>query len=585
MKGVVTCICLLFVSLAHTLGQGNFNARVGAYIEKYKDVAMAEQQRVGIPASITLAQAIIESEAGESRLAKEGNNHFGLKCKNDWGGDTLMQAEDDNDLQCYKKYTTVKESYEDHSNHIKKNKRYTPLFSVPLTNYSGWAMGLQDAGYATEHYYGQRLTEAIENYKLQQYTIAAMDKKDDQPDSESITAMADKAKQTVLADEKKDVDTPILYNGLKAFYAHKGDLLLEYATKHKVRYARLLEMNDLEDGPLPYDMYIYLERKHLKGNTPIHVVKEGETMQLISQEEGIMLKRLLGMNHLEPGDEAPVGTTLYLQATAKVTLPSLTRKPVPHKPKPAEDTAAVVAPPATDTVASSEAPANKEVSKVVEFTPGEKPIAKADQPASVDSGSDADETPEVQVSLPATNKSREMETMAKLNGKPQPAAAMPTPVSTTHVIKVEGQDAPTQPQVPQTQQQPETQQPASTQQVQQAVEPEEADTTTDELTRLKHQLDKIVYAHNRKQTHVPASTTMTPKQVNQQSATTVEKAEAGNQNNSPNAKASTEYYTVKEGDTAFNIAKAHHITVRQLMKWNNLDYGEIKAGQKLIVKQ
>jgi flagellum-specific peptidoglycan hydrolase FlgJ len=148
------------------------------YIEKYKKVAIKEMNRGGVPASIILAQAMLESASGSSELAKKANNHFGLKCTDDWNGPTLGRKDDDRDSRgslvdsCFRRYDNVADSYADYSEFMREYRRYRFLFDLDPTDYKGWARGLQSAGYATSSEYSDRLIELIEHFRLYQYDRA-----------------------------------------------------------------------------------------------------------------------------------------------------------------------------------------------------------------------------------------------------------------------------------------------------------------------------------------------------------------------------------------------------------------------------
>jgi len=144
-----------------------------AYVEKYKDLAIAEMQRTGIPASITLAQGILESQFGESDLAKNANNHFGIKCKTEWTGPKTYH-DDDLKQECFRVYASAEESYKDHSNFLMTREWYAFLFKLKPTDDTGWAYGLKKAGYATEKNYPQRLLKLINEYQLQQYNLTGL---------------------------------------------------------------------------------------------------------------------------------------------------------------------------------------------------------------------------------------------------------------------------------------------------------------------------------------------------------------------------------------------------------------------------
>ena len=160
-RSLITFLFNLFASL-RLAGQGN--ADVLNYIETYKELAMNEMKRTGIPASITIAQGIHESMAGQSELVKKSNNHFGIKCKSSWDGDRVYH-DDDARGECFRGYTRAEDSYIDHSDFLKNSSRYAFLFSLDPTDYEGWAYGLKKAGYATNIRYSQILIKLIRAWK------------------------------------------------------------------------------------------------------------------------------------------------------------------------------------------------------------------------------------------------------------------------------------------------------------------------------------------------------------------------------------------------------------------------------------
>lgn len=176
------------------------------YVNQYKEIAMQEMKRTGVPASITLAQGILETENGNSELVKKSNNHFGIKCKEDWKGPTVSHT-DDAPWECFRKYESAEDSYRDHSNFLRTRKYYASLFDIDPTDYKAWAYGLKKAGYATNPQYAQQLIKYIETYNLQQYSLIAMGKmkkedevfvKNDQPTVPESNAAS------VITQEKKD---------------------------------------------------------------------------------------------------------------------------------------------------------------------------------------------------------------------------------------------------------------------------------------------------------------------------------------------------------------------------------------------
>ncbi|MBW7913390.1 MAG: glucosaminidase domain-containing protein [Taibaiella sp.] len=172
-KLFVVFATLVLACTINTNAQNLKKNNVQDYIERYRGLAMSEQQRTGIPAAIKLAQGIHETGAGTSKLATEANNHFGLKCKTGWTGQTFMHT-DDRRNECFRKYNLDFESFQDQSNYLKANPRYASLFQLSVTDYAAWAFGLSKAGYATNPQYAQMLIKIIEDYKLQEYTYAAL---------------------------------------------------------------------------------------------------------------------------------------------------------------------------------------------------------------------------------------------------------------------------------------------------------------------------------------------------------------------------------------------------------------------------
>lgn len=295
--------CFILLSASSIFAQDEND--VLEYIQTYKELAINEQLRSGVPAAITLAQGIHESTAGKSELATKANNHFGIKCKSTWTGPTILH-DDDAKQECFRKYSSAEQSYIDHSDFLKASNRYHFLFDLDRTDYAGWASGLKRAGYATNPQYVKRLTDLVEKYNLQQYTFEAITKANT-PTGE-IVPLDDKPRNLTQID-----DPSTYYKGLKGFWAKKGETLLPKALEKNIRYARLLAMNDLADEPLPTDMFIFTEKKRRVGTEEFHVVKEGETMLLIAQKEAMPLATLYLFNNLSNGQQPEAGEKLALQ--------------------------------------------------------------------------------------------------------------------------------------------------------------------------------------------------------------------------------------------------------------------------------
>ena len=561
-KITLFCITIMFLSAWAYAQSPGYVARARKYIDQYATLAILEQKKSGIPASITLGQGILETEAGASELMTEANNHFGIKCKNGWQG-PYYKHDDDAPNEHFKKYTCAAESYSDHSALLLNNPRYAPLLVLPQTDYAAWAKCLRKCGYATSPTYAEQLIKIIEDFKLQDYTYTALDnslRQDQLAESEpeikemqvkdtaeksatvittpkvpstgsSIALIADSAKKAIMHPENvvtqpvakqvartdttkkpialqvaavakpvnktpvhldslktnipKPVATPtaavttntmpvakvekkpvdenhiVMVNGLQAFFAYKDELILQYAMKYHKTYQQLLMMNDLPDGPIPFNMYVYLDHKLTRGVNAQHEVKEGESLLMVAQEEGIQVKSLRELNLLNPNEEPMPGTILELQNPAR-------QKPV---------------------VNVSELTAHNRNSIVV----NEEQVAQT--------SSDYIEIP-----------------------KPKPAATNTESKPTKTTGKIE----------------PDPQFEAF-------------------LDSMSNALD-----------HKNAALKATPAKPAPASMN------AGGKQD--------KFYTVKRGDTAFGIAKINNITLEQLMKWNKMD-GHITIGQNLQVKE
>ncbi len=570
MKQILFCVTIMFLSAWASAQSPGYVARAKKYIDQYATLAILEQKKSGIPASITLGQGILETEAGASELMTEANNHFGIKCKNGYQG-PYYKHDDDAPKEHFKKYTCAAESFSDHSALLLNNPRYAPLLRLPQTDYAAWAKCLRKCGYATNPTYAEQLIKIIEDFKLQDYTYTALDSslRQDQlaasepeikvlpvrdtskkptsaPEftqpivpaaSSALAKIADSAKNAIMHPansvpqpaikpivkidtakktaappvvaiakpvakvntlidstkinkprsasipvvtvsanptpvakvEKKPVDEShvVIVNGLQAFYAYKDEMLLQYAMKYHKTYQQLLMINDLTDGPLPFNMYVYLEHKHTRGTNAQHEVKEGESLMMIAQEEGMQVKSLRELNLLNPNEEPLPGTILQLQNSASI-------KPV---------------------VNVNESTAHNRNSIIINEEPA------------IASSNDFIEIP-----------------------KPKPAA--------TNITNGDNR----------------TTKPAPGK-----IEPD---------PQFEAFLDSMANAlDNKKAEFKPAPAKPAPVETKVNTAGKPDK-----------------FYTVKRGDTAFSIAKSNNITLDQLMKWNNID-GHIVIGQNLQVKE
>lgn len=268
-----------------------------AYIDTYCEMAIEQQRIHGIPASITLAQGLLESRAGQSSLATLGNNHFGIKCHNEWKGDTLLRN-DDAANECFRSYPSAAESFDDHSRFLLR-KRYAPLFRNDVTDYAAWARGLKACGYATDPNYATRLITIIERYALYLF------------DTESGRRAEEDA--GFIHDMLRSTHTVRRSRGLHCVIASPGDTYASIAKELGIKKSRLLKYNDKEkDGEIKPWEEVYLEEKRDSApeGTDKATIGEGESLHSISQRFGIKLSTLLRLN---PDASDRPGSTIRLR--------------------------------------------------------------------------------------------------------------------------------------------------------------------------------------------------------------------------------------------------------------------------------
>ncbi|MCR5643060.1 MAG: glucosaminidase domain-containing protein [Prevotella sp.] len=293
-----------FVPYAAVAQQMKWNERYEQYISQYKDIAIEQMLRWKVPASITLAQGIFESGAGNSELARKGNNHFGIKC-HEWKGRTVYH-DDDKSNECFRAYDSPYQSFEDHSRFLAKGKRYRSLFSLELTDYRGWARGLKAAGYATNPLYADRLIELIQLYQLYKYDKAT------NYDKYIVAHSRDRVPQGEQLHPIK------IYN--KNYYIHvrRGDTFRSIGKEIGVSYKKIARYNERgADDALEVGERIWLKKKQKKAPKEydgyLHYVREGESMYSIAQNYGIRLKSLCKMNRLSLEDGLQVGEAIRLR--------------------------------------------------------------------------------------------------------------------------------------------------------------------------------------------------------------------------------------------------------------------------------
>lgn len=275
------------------------------YVEKYKEDAVKEMLLHGVPASITLAQGMLESGNGNSALAVYANNHFGIKCHAEWTGATFIQ-DDDASNECFRKYNSVLESYSDHSQFLRTRDRYSFLFDLKVTDYKAWAKGLKSAGYATDPNYASRLIELIERYNLNaldQMTMVPVVKKEDTKKVKDAPKVTSKSNLVVK-----------LNNGRKYVVAREGDSYSKIAGEYDISAGLLYKYNDQDlDEELKKGDLVYIQPKKKKSEQKVHLVKNGESLHFISQKYGIKLKYLCKWNSFESNTAVKTGQKIKLR--------------------------------------------------------------------------------------------------------------------------------------------------------------------------------------------------------------------------------------------------------------------------------
>ncbi|MBI1341469.1 MAG: LysM peptidoglycan-binding domain-containing protein [Terrimonas sp.] len=313
------------------------------YIARYKDMAIREMIRTGVPAAIKLAQGIHETDAGQSELVQQSNNHFGIKCKNNWTGETVTHT-DDAPNECFRKYSSPEDSYRDHSDFLKNSSRYAFLFKLDPTDYSAWAYGLKKAGYATNPKYPQIIINLIRDYNLEDYTLIALGRKTEEPeilvrnagnekensglhflnikapgeegDANNVSPAVD-----MVVSEKPVISYPegeFKINDTRVIFAKAGTPYLSIAQTYDVPLARIFDFNEVSQMELvPRDQLVFLQRKRKTGNNTTHIVQEGESLYDIAQQEAIRLSSLAEYNNISIDWVPNPGEILYLKEKAK----------------------------------------------------------------------------------------------------------------------------------------------------------------------------------------------------------------------------------------------------------------------------
>jgi LysM repeat protein len=301
-----------------------------AYINRYSSLAISEMKRTGVPASITLAQGMIESDFGRSTLAREGNNHFGIKCHENWTGPTIRH-DDDRRNDCFRKYSRPEDSFYDHSDFLKSASRYKELFNLSQTDYKGWAYGLKRAGYATNPDYAGMLIRKIEENSLyyfdsgnqlhpQAEIVPQFEKPIDTASVQLKQGYAQPAGQE-SAIVPAHVSRVMENNRIQYIIVKDGETLSMIENEFQLLKWELAKYNELNASFTPVaGQILYLQPKRDKAElgTETHIVREGDTMYLISQIYGIKVKKLYEYNMMNEGAEPAPGDKIWLRGMKPV---------------------------------------------------------------------------------------------------------------------------------------------------------------------------------------------------------------------------------------------------------------------------
>jgi LysM repeat protein len=345
---IIAGVLLMKISIAQPI-------TVAQYIQQHKDFAIREMKRMGVPAAITLAQGILETESGNSELVKKSNNHFGIKCKSSWtaGG---VSHDDDAQGECFRSYKDAEGSYRDHSNFLRGSDRYAFLFKLDPRDYKGWSYGLRKAGYATNPRYPEILIKYIEDNDLEQYTLEAVNEvpvfdaskyKSDPEDKafDEITKTSFQEKPVKnnqpLNDHPQQFENKMMINGSAAIAVKKGTSLLAIATENNIKLSKLLEYNDLDtDGLIDKDQVIFLEKKSKEGEKDFYILQQDETLYDVAQKNGVRLQSLYEYNTFSINEIPSEGTKVNLKpgSANMVSLNEgiVTSKPNSHAVQPKE---------------------------------------------------------------------------------------------------------------------------------------------------------------------------------------------------------------------------------------------------------
>ena len=342
MKNIKHIITIFILIFSWELGSAQYSEKeIYEYIDTYKELAINKMYEYKIPASITLAQGIFESGCGTSRLASEGNNHFGIKCHKEWTGDTLL-IDDDELQECFRKYNTAEESYNDHSLFLKGRPRYSSLFTLDILDYVGWAKGLKEAGYATNPEYANRIINLIEKFNIakldtlynerlmagyfKDYPNVTPPSLAEQTEPQEFANDDGENKPTSITvftafkDEFPAVEYPFtersvyVNNNTYFVIAQKGDSYSKIAKDLQTSVKKLKKYNNITtSGNVKIDQVVYIERKSKTGKEEYYKVQNTETLHYISQKTAVDLNKIYKYNGLTTKSKVKKGDIIKLQ--------------------------------------------------------------------------------------------------------------------------------------------------------------------------------------------------------------------------------------------------------------------------------
>lgn len=309
-------LILLFALLVALLAVAADRSAQENYIATYSGIAVREMQRTGVPASITLAQGMLESRYGLSSMATDGNNHFGIKCHRDWKG-KKMYYDDDAPHECFRVYRSAEESFRDHSDFLRYWDRYKPLFELDPTDYKGWAKGLKKAGYATDPAYATKLIKIIEEYGLNRFdtgsegTAVVVPETPMSIEKQTVKKVASGEKYTFSVSRQ-------LYqrNGVRFVYSQPGESWESIAAAFNLFPKEILRFNDLTASvPLQRGTVVYLQKKkrYAASGMEMYVFSEGENLRDVCQRFAVQQKNIVKLNGLPEGWVPQEGDRILLR--------------------------------------------------------------------------------------------------------------------------------------------------------------------------------------------------------------------------------------------------------------------------------